>query len=100
MDGKIAVNKKGLFIMEISSWIESLQGKSRWELQYDSTGLILDDCRVLVADVYDDYLIFNLLDVELNARQLFMMEIAAFNECNAITLEMRIEEAINRVTNE
>jgi hypothetical protein len=29
-----------------------------------------------------------------------MMEIAAVNECNAITLEMRIEEAINRVTNE
>ena len=86
--------------MKISNWIESLQGKSRWELQYDSTGLMFDDCCVLVADVYDDYLIFNLLDAELNARQLFMMEIAAVNECNAITLEMRIEEAINRVTNE
>ena len=60
--------------MKISNWIKTLQGKSRWELQYDSTGLMLDDCRVLVADVYDDYLIFNLLDVELNARQLFMME--------------------------
>ena len=86
--------------MEISNWIKTLQGKSRWELQYDSTGLMLDDCCVLVADVYDDYLIFNLLDVELNAKQLFMMEIAAVNECNAITLEMRIEEAINLVTNE
>lgn len=69
-------------------------------MQYDSTGLMFDDCRILVADVYDDYLIFNLLDAELNAKQLFMMEIAAVNECNAITLEMRIEEAINRVTNE
>lgn len=86
--------------MEISNWIKTLQGKSRWELQYDSTGLMFDDCRVLVADVYDDYLIFNLLDAELNARQLFMMEIAAVNECNAITLEMRIEEAVNRVTDE
>ena len=86
--------------MKISNWIETLQGKSRWELQYDSTGLMFDDCRILVADIYDDYLIFNLLDVELNARQLFMMEIAAVNECNAITLEIRIEEAINRVTNE
>lgn len=86
--------------MKISNWIKNLQGKSRWELQYDSTGLMFDDCRILVADVYDDYLIFNLLDAELNARQLFMMEIAAVNECNAITLEMRIEEAINRVTNE
>lgn len=86
--------------MEISNWIKTLQGKSRWELQYDSTGLMFDDCCVLVADVYDDYLIFNLLDAKLNARQLFMMEIAAVNECNAITLEMRIEEAINRVTNE
>lgn len=86
--------------MEIINWIKTLQGKSRWELQYDSTGLVFDDCRILVADVYDDYLIFNLLDAELNARQLFMMEIAAVNECNAITLEMRIEEAINRVTNE
>lgn len=86
--------------MKIIDWVKSLQGKSRWELQYDSTGLVFDDCRILVADVYDDYLIFNLLDAELNARQLFMMEIAAVNECNAITLEMRIEEAINRVTNE
>ena len=86
--------------MKISNWIKTLQGKSRWELQYDSTGLMLDDCRVLVADVYDDYLIFNLLDAELDAKQLFMMEIAAVNECNAIPLEMRIEEAINRVTNE
>lgn len=68
-------------------------------MQYDSTGLVLDDCRILVADVYDDYLIFNLLDAKLNAKQLFMMGIAAVNECNAITLEMRIEEAINRVTN-
>lgn len=86
--------------MKTADWIKTLQGKSRWELQYDSTGLMFDDCRVLVADVYDDYLIFNLLDAELNAKQLFMMEIAAVNECNAITLEMRIEEAINRVTNE
>lgn len=86
--------------MGISNWIKTLQGKSRWELQYDSIGLMLDDCRILVADVYDDYLIFNLLDAELNAKQLFMMEIAAVNECNAMTLEMRIEEAINRVTNE
>ena len=86
--------------MEISNWIQTLQGKSRWELQYDSTGLMFDDCRILVADVYDDYLIFNLLDAELNAKPLFMMEIAAFNDCSAITLEMRIEEAINRVTNE
>ena len=86
--------------MKIAGWIKTLQGKSRWELKNESTGLMLDDCRVLVADVYDDYLIFNLLDAELNARQLFMMEIAAVNECSAITLEMRIEEAINRVTNE
>ena len=86
--------------MKIADWIKTLQGKSRWELKYDSTGLMLDDCRILVADVYDDYLIFNLLDAQLNAKQLFMMEIAAVNECNAITLEMRIEEAINRVTNE
>lgn len=86
--------------MKIIDWIKTLQGKSRWELQYDSTGLMFDDCRILVADVYDDYLIFNLLDAELNARQLFMMEIAAVNECNAIALEMRIEDAINRVTNE
>ena len=86
--------------MKIIDWVKSLQAKSRWELQYEGTGLILEDCRVLVADVYDDYLIFNLLDLESNARQLFMMEIAAVNECNAITLEMRIEEAINRVTNE
>lgn len=86
--------------MKIIDWVKSLQCKSRWELQYDSTGLMFDDCRILVADVYDDYLIFNLLDAELNAKQLFMMEIAAVNECNAITLEMRIEEAINRVTNE
>ena len=86
--------------MEISNWIKTLQGKSRWELQYDSTGLMFDDCRILVADVYDDYLIFNLLDAESNAKQLFMMEIAAVNECDAITLEMRIEEAIKRVTNE
>lgn len=86
--------------MKIIDWVKSLQGKSRWELQYDSTDLMLDDCRILVADVYDDYLIFNLLDAELNAKQLFMMEIAAVNECDAITLEMRIEEAINRVTNE
>ena len=85
--------------MKIADWIKTLQGKNRWELQYNSTGLMFDDCRMLVADVYDDYLIFNLLDAELNARQLFMMEIAAFNDCSATTIEMRISDAINQVTN-
>ncbi len=79
----------------ITRWIRTLQGKTRFELMYQSTDLMLPGGRIIAADVYDDYLIFNLLDAELNAKQLFMMEIAAFNDCSATTIEMRISDAIN-----
>lgn len=81
--------------MEIINWIKSLRGKTRWQLQYEGTGLIFKDNRCLVADVYDDYLIFNLLDANLNAKQLFMIEINTFNECSAASIKTRILEAIN-----
>ena len=87
--------------MKIIDWVKSLQGKSRWELQNEGTGLDLEDGRLLTAVVYDDYLIFSLVNNNLTVdKVLFMMEISAVNECRAVTVEMRIEEAINRVANE
>lgn len=79
----------------ITRWIRTLQGKTRFELMYQSTDLMLPDGRIIAADVYDDYLIFNALDAEFNAKQLFMLEIEELNDRNPADVAMRIANLLN-----
>lgn len=78
----------------ISTWIKTLQGKSRWELKYESSALYLSDNLIIDADIYDDYLIFRKLDNSLKARDLFMVEIETFNDWGSYYAADRIINAI------
>lgn len=78
----------------ISTWIKTLQGKSRWELKYESSALYLSDNLIIDADVYDDYLIFRKLDNSLKARDLFMVEIETFYDWGSYYAADRIINAI------
>ena len=78
----------------ISTWIKTLQGKSRWELKYESSDLYLSDNLIIAADVYDDYLIFRKLDNTLRAKDLFQVEIETFNDWGSYYAADRIINAI------
>lgn len=83
--------------MDIEQWLASMQNKSRYDLQYSNTGLYFPDSRILVADVYDDYLNFSLLDCELNPTQLFMITIEELNTGSISFIAERLQTAIDNV---
>ena len=56
-------------------------------------GVFLPDGRALVADVYDDYVIFNLLeDNNDRATALLMLSIDALNNRDADSIAQRIDD--------
>lgn len=58
-------------------------------------GVFLPDGRALVADVYDDYVIFNLLeDNNDRATALLMLSIDALNNRDADSIAQRIDDEL------
>lgn len=80
--------------MNTTDWVKTMQGKSRWDLKFNGCGLYLPDNRILVADVYDDYLIFNLLTTDLTPTELFMIAIDALNDADAASIARRIDDEL------
>jgi len=80
--------------MIVTDYVKQLQGKNRYELM-NVNGVFLPDGRALVADVYDDYVIFNLLeDNNDRATALLMLSIDALNNRDADSIAQRIDDEL------
>lgn len=80
--------------MNVIQWISGMCGKNRYELQTVEP-LSLSNSREVVADVYDDYLLFSLYD-DTNAGEPFLsVLIDRLTPSNVPTIAAKIENAVN-----
>lgn len=80
--------------MNVTQWITGMCGKNRYELQAVEP-LSLSNSREVVADVYDDYLLFSLYD-DANAGEPFLsVLIDRLTPSNVPTIAAKIENAVN-----
>lgn len=88
---------------KIADWLRTLHGKSRWQLKYEATALLLLSVNwIISADVYDDFLIFygtDGADMERH-KQLLMITIERVNDVNADELAHRLYHELTTAINE
>jgi hypothetical protein len=86
---------------DLKGWLYSLRGKNRYELQYDATALLLENNNILAADVYDDFLLFNVIDGEdMNKTTLITsIGIDDFNVCDVETFTAKILDKLDTLKN-
>lgn len=83
--------------MSVKAWLQSMRGRTRWELQYEATAMSWPNGNILDAIVYDDYLIFQAingqnLDEYKNLHQILITDL---NECDLCRLADTLEEVMN-----
>lgn len=79
---------------KIKNWIASMAGKNRYELQAVEP-LSLNDSREVVADVYDDYLLFSLYGDTNTGEPFLSVLIDRLTPSNVPTIAAKIENAAN-----
>ena len=80
--------------MNVTQWIAGMCGKNRYELQAVEP-LSLSNSREVVADVYDDYLLFSLDDDTNTGEPFLSVLIDRLTPSNVPTIVAKIENAVN-----
>lgn len=80
--------------MNVTQWIAGMCGKNRYELQAVEP-LSLSNSREVVADVYDDYLLFSLYDDTNTGEPFLSVLIDRLTPSNVPTIAAKIENAVN-----
>lgn len=85
---------------KIINWLRSMQGKSRFDLRYLNTALLMPNNWILSADVYDDNLILYATDgSNMNVeKQINIYSIEYINNCNVDELASAIYNKFDTVT--